>query len=194
MSPPRWASPGRARRSGVKPVADFDKASISRACASKWLNRWRRYGDAGLRDRPSTPHSSRSATPPEVVLLIEAWRREKKWTATRITHELGERGIRINRRTVTRYLTRLGIGRREFLDPDGGGWRVHGRDSEQHRAVERAKEFNHVIGKATRHQYTRAYAPRHNGKVERYNRILAEELLYARRYTSKAHRAAAVAV
>lgn len=25
-----------------------------------------------------------------------------------------------------------------------------------------------------------AYTPRHNGKVERYNRILAEEFLYAR--------------
>ncbi|MBL1088337.1 MULTISPECIES: helix-turn-helix domain-containing protein [Streptomyces] len=26
---------------------------ISRACASKWVNRWRRYGDIGLHDRPS---------------------------------------------------------------------------------------------------------------------------------------------
>ena len=77
---------------------------------------------------------------------------------------------RINRRTVTRHLTRLGLGQRRFLDPsgdsnrkpgkitarwpghmvhldvkkvgripDGGGWRIHGRDSDQHRAVDRAK-------------------------------------------------------
>ena len=37
------------------------------------------------------------------------------------------------------------------------------------------------------------YTPRHNGKVERYNRILAEELLYARPYRSQAQRAQAVA-
>ncbi|WP_116111972.1 IS481 family transposase [Austwickia chelonae] len=266
---------------------------ISRACASKWVNRWRRYGEAGLHDRPSTPHTSPTATPPRVVATIETWRRERKWTAARITFELAERGVRINRRTVTRHLTRLGIGRRRFLDPngatireaqpivarwpghmlhvdvkkvgripDGGGWRIHGRDSEAHRAVARAKndgarrgyvflhsavdgfsrmaytehlpdekgataaaflarakvwfaahgighvhrivtdngscyrakEFNHVIGKLTRHQYTRAYTPRHNGKVERYNRILAEEVLYARAYSSEADRATAIAI
>lgn len=79
-------------------------------------------------------------------------------------------GFRINRRTVTRHLTRLGLGRRRFLDPDsdnnrkpgkitahwaghmvhldvkkvgripdGGGWRIHGRDSDQAKAAGRAK-------------------------------------------------------
>ncbi|MFN8074062.1 MAG: IS481 family transposase [Kineosporiaceae bacterium] len=45
-----------------------------------------------------------------------------------------------------------------------------------------------------RHQRIRPYTPRHNGKVERYQRILAEELLYARAYTSETARAAAIAV
>lgn len=36
--------------------------------------------------------------------------------------------------------------------------------------------------------------PRHNGKVERYNRILAEEFLYARTWTSEQQRARALAV
>ena len=44
---------------------------ISRACASKWVNRWRRYGEVGLLDRPSTPHRQPTATPSEVVELIE---------------------------------------------------------------------------------------------------------------------------
>ncbi|MBW3085938.1 IS481 family transposase ISNfa1 [Austwickia sp. TVS 96-490-7B] len=52
-------------------------------------------------------------------------------------------------------------------------------------ACYRAGEFNLIIGTATRHQYTRPYTPRHNGKVERDNRILSEELLYARVYTSE---------
>ena len=41
---------------------------------------------------------------------IETWRREKKWSANRITHELAELDFRINRRTVTRHLARLGLG------------------------------------------------------------------------------------
>jgi transposase len=83
------------------------------------MNRWRRYGDLGLVDRSSTPHHSPRATPTKVIAQIEAWRREKKWSAARITHELAEHDTRINRRTVTRHLTRLGLGRRRFLDPTG---------------------------------------------------------------------------
>ena len=45
-----------------------------------------------------------------------------------------------------------------------------------------------------RHQRIAPYTPRHNGKVERYNRILAEEFLYARTWTSEAQRAEALQV
>jgi len=45
---------------------------ISRACASKRVNRWRRYGDADLADRPSAPHRSPNATPADVITQIEA--------------------------------------------------------------------------------------------------------------------------
>jgi transposase InsO family protein len=146
--------------------------------------------------------------------------------------------------------------------PDGGGWRVHGRDSEQAKAADRAKsaganrgyvylhsivdgfsrlaytepladergataaafltraklwfaahginhihrivtdngacyrsgDFAWIVGSKTRHQKTKPYTPRHNGKVERYQRILAEELLYAREFTSEDARSAAIAV
>jgi transposase len=142
---------------------------ISRACASKWVNQWRRHGELGLHDRPSTPHHSPDATPAWVIERIETWRREKG-SANRITHELAELGFRINRRTVTRHLTRLGLGQRRLIDPSGhsnrkpgkiiarwpghmahldvkkvgripdsGGWRIHGRNSAQKRAVDRAK-------------------------------------------------------
>ena len=143
---------------------------ISRACASKWVNRWRRHRELGLLDRPSIPHHSPTATPAAVVAPIEAWRRENNWSAQRITHELADQGIRLNRRTVTRHLGHLGLNHRRFLDPngdsnrhpgvitarwpghmmhldvkkvgqipDGGGWRIHGRESQQKRAVDRAK-------------------------------------------------------
>ncbi|WP_221585284.1 IS481 family transposase [Microbacterium sp. G2-8] len=266
---------------------------ISRACASKWVNRWRCHGDAGLQDRSSTPHRSPRATPTWVLERIETWRREHKWSASRITYELVELGFSINRRTVTRHLTQLGLGRRRFIDPggdsnrkpgkinarwpgymvhldvkkvgripDGGGWRTHGRDSDQAKTVERAKsagakrgyaylhsavdgfsrlsyteplpdetgataaafltrakvwfaahgithihrvvtdngacyrsgDFARIVGRRTRHQKTKPYTPRHNGKVERYQRILAEELLYAREFNSEDARNSAIAV
>jgi transposase InsO family protein len=46
----------------------------------------------------------------------------------------------------------------------------------------------------SRHQRIAPYTPRHNGKVERYNRIIAEEFLYARTWTSEDQRRAALGV
>jgi transposase InsO family protein len=146
--------------------------------------------------------------------------------------------------------------------PDGGGWRIHGRGSDEAKAVDRAKaagarggyvylhsaidgfsrlayteplpdetgataaaflarakvwfaahgivqlhrvvtdngacyrsrDFAQIVGVRTRHQRTRPFTPRHNGKVERYQRILAEEFLYARLFSSEDERSAAIGV
>jgi transposase InsO family protein len=124
--------------------------------------------------------------------------------------------------------------------PDGGGWRIHGRDSDQARVASRAKsagakrgyvylhsvvdgfsrlayteplgdekgataaaflarakvwfaahginhihrvvtdngacyrsgDFARIVGQGTRHQRTKPYTPRHNGKVERYRALI----------------------
>ena len=50
------------------------------------------------------------------------------------------------------------------------------------------------VGPRTRHQKTKAYTPRHNGKVARYERILADELLCARESNSEEARSTAIAV
>jgi transposase InsO family protein len=60
-------------------------------------------------------------------------------------------------------------------------------------ACYRADAFTRALLGA-RHKRTKPYTPRHNGKVERYNQILAEELLYARTWTSEQQRAQALAV
>jgi transposase InsO family protein len=228
-----------------------------------------------------------------VLDKIETWRRQHKRSAQRIIDELADLDFAINRRSVTRHLTRLGSGKRKFIDPgrhsnrkpgkitarwpghlmhldvkkvgripDGGGWRIHGRDSDQAKAADRAKSagarrgyvylhsavdgfsrlaytealsdekgataaafltrakvwlaahgVNHahrivtdngscyrsgdlarIVGQRTRHQKTTPYTPRHNGRVERYQRILAEELLYARGFISEDARSSAIAV
>lgn len=60
-------------------------------------------------------------------------------------------------------------------------------------ACYRANDFATVL-RGARHQRITPYVPRHNGKVERYNRILAEEFLYAHAWTSEARHTAALAV
>ncbi|WP_225234104.1 IS481 family transposase [Klenkia terrae] len=292
---------GRLRlidRCATRPIAHIAaEAGVSRQCLSKWKNRYDALGEVGLLDRSSAPHASPTQTEGEVVARIEALRREKKWSARLITAELNGDGVDISAATVGRWLARLGINRRRFLDPDGdnnrapgkitarypghmihvdvkkvgripdgGGWRAHGRGSDGDRAAARAKTaaaktgqkagyvylhsaidgFSrlayteplanetaktaiaffararaffraHGIGRitrvitdngscyragaftrslfdASRHQRTRPFTPKHNGKVERYQRILAEELLYARTWTSEAQRAQAIAV
>ena len=279
------------RRCATRPVAHVAaEAGVSRQCLSKWKARFDALGEAGLLDRSSAPHSSPTQLDAAVVARIEALRRTRKWSARLIAAELAADGVRVSAATVGRWLARLGLNRRRFLDtdgeplrvpgkivarypghmvhvdvkkvgriPDGGGWRVHGRDSAQHRAVDRAKTAGarrgytylhsavdgfsrlaytealddetagtaiafwararafftaHGITRITRvvtdngacyragaftrtlagsrHQRTRPYTPRHNGKVERYHRILSEELLYARPWISDDQRAAAL--
>ncbi|WP_263311051.1 IS481 family transposase [Brachybacterium atlanticum] len=45
-----------------------------------------------------------------------------------------------------------------------------------------------------RHQRTRIYTPRHNGKVERYQRLMTDECLYARAYDSENERRDAIRI
>ncbi|GGM57959.1 hypothetical protein GCM10011608_48620 [Micromonospora sonchi] len=74
-----------------RPIAHVAaEMGISRACASKWVNRWRQHGELGLQDRSSTPYASPSSTPAEVIERIATWRREHKWSAQQITDELGD--------------------------------------------------------------------------------------------------------
>lgn len=276
-----------------RPIAHVAaEMGISRACASKWVRRYRTHGELGLHDRPSVPHRQPTATSTKTIRRIEQLRRSRKWSAARIAHELASEDITISVRTVSRHLARLGLNRRRFIDPggesnrtprtitarwpghmvhvdvkkvgripDGGGWRSHGRGTEQAKKVERAKAagarrgyvylhsaidgfsrlaytetlpdekartaigFMHrarvwfaehgithihrivtdngscyrakdfaTVLRGARHQRITPYTPRHNGKVERYNRILAEEFLYAREWTSEHQRSAALGV
>lgn len=114
---------GRRRliaRCQTQPIAHVAaEMGISRATASKWINRYRRYGELGLVDRTSTPQHQPAATDPTVVTRIEEMRRTHKWSASRIAFELEADGIQISRRTVTRHLAALGLNHRRFIDPNG---------------------------------------------------------------------------
>lgn len=114
---------GRLRlvhRCRYRPIAHVAaEAGISRQCLSKWVNRYRTSGDAGLHDRASVPHHQPTTRDPALVTEIEKLRRERKWSARRIAGELTAEGHTVSAATVGRWLVRLRINRRRFLDPNG---------------------------------------------------------------------------
>ncbi len=268
------------------------EAGVSRQCLGKWVARYREHGEAGLEERSSAPHRRPNQTPRAVVERITQLRKKKwsarriagelaaegipvsVTTVTRWLHRLGLN--RLDHLDVDGEplrkpgkITAHWPGHMIHIDvkkvgriPDGGGWRIHGVDSDHNRAVARAKgsgakagyvylhsavdgfsrlaytealpdekaataigflhrarvwftshgirRFTRIVTDngscyrakdftravcsfASRHQRTRPYTPRHNGKVERYQRILANELLYAHPWASEDHRADAIA-
>ncbi|GAA2618993.1 hypothetical protein GCM10010411_63280 [Actinomadura fulvescens] len=114
---------GRRRlieRCRTRPIAHVAaEMGISRACASKWVNRYRRHGDLGLLDRSSAPHRQPTTTAADTLTRVEELRRAHKWSAARIAFELSQAGISISRRTVSRHLAAVGLNQRRFLDPTG---------------------------------------------------------------------------
>jgi transposase InsO family protein len=124
-------------------------AGISRQTGSKWVGRYRREGEPGLRDRSSAAHHQPRAHPASVVAGLCARRREIRVGPHVLAWESG-----LARSTVYALLRREGLGRLDRLEPRpavvryerdrpgelvhldtkqlgripaGGGHRVHGR-------------------------------------------------------------------
>lgn len=88
-----------------------EAAGISERSAFKWLKRFREGGSASLRDRSTRPHQSPRAVPlhrRQVILQL----RRQRMTAAQISSRL-----RMPRSTVSRVLSRAGLGRLKFLNP-----------------------------------------------------------------------------
>jgi transposase InsO family protein len=145
-----------------QPVAQVAaQMAVSRTTAWRWWRRFTAEGYAGLVDRPSVARSHPRRTPAVVEARIIGLRRDRRLGPARIGPIVG-----LAPSTVHRVLTRHGLGRLSRLDrptgavirryeratpgelvhidvkklgriPDGGGWRVHGRDSDAHRHRDR---------------------------------------------------------
>ena len=154
-----------------RPVAHVVKElNVSRATGYKWLRRYREHGPAGLVDRPSRAHRQPRRTPADLEARVLALRAGRKLGPARIGPLVG-----LAPSTVHAVLTRHGMHRLSWLDRPtgqlvrryerarpgelvhvdvkklgrlrpGGGWRVHGRDSDQARAVRRDQQAGHRVG------------------------------------------------
>jgi transposase InsO family protein len=88
-----------------------EAAGISERSARKWLARWRSEGETGLLDRSSAPKRVPSRLPADRLQAIEALRR-LRMTAAEIAEVLG-----MALSTVSRWLARIGLGKRSRLEP-----------------------------------------------------------------------------
>ena len=92
-------------------MAAAEAAGISERSARKWLARWQAEGEVGLLDRSSAPKRVPSRLPADRLGAIEALRR-LRMTAAEIAEVLG-----MALSTVSRWLGRIGFGKRSRLTP-----------------------------------------------------------------------------
>jgi transposase InsO family protein len=101
----------RVEEEGWSLAAAAEAAGVSERTAAKWIARWRAEGEAGLLDRSSAPWRRPTQLPAERVTAIEALRR-LRMTAAEIAECLS-----MALSTVSRWLKRLGLGKRSRLEP-----------------------------------------------------------------------------
>ena len=101
----------RVEDEGWALIPAAEAAGISERTARKWLARWRAEGEAGLLDRSSAPRRRPTRLPADRLEAIEALRR-LRMTAAEIAEVLG-----MALSTVSRWLRRIGLGRRSALAP-----------------------------------------------------------------------------
>jgi putative transposase len=107
----------RATLRGLKSVAQLCRDfGVSRKTGFKWLNRFRRLGGPGLRDRSRRPKRSPHRTPARWRTAIGRVRRKHPhWGAKKIYARLRQKHPRARLpkvRTITDWLLRLGLARR----------------------------------------------------------------------------------
>jgi transposase InsO family protein len=134
-----------------------ERFQVSPTTAARWASRYRQLGPAGMVDRSSRPHYSPAQTPTRTERRIINLRINRRWGPARIGYLLG-----LHPSTVHRVLTRYRLARLTWLDratgrvvrryeharpgdlvhvdikklgriPDGGGWRVNGREQRPNR-------------------------------------------------------------
>jgi transposase InsO family protein len=177
-----------------RPVAQVAaEMGISRTSAYRWWRRYREGGPAGLIDRPSCAHHHPRRTPAHLEAQVLKLRQARKLGPARISPLVGLPASTVYRVLVRHRLHRLAsmdrptgrlIRRYERAHPgelvhmdvkklgrlrDGGGHRIHGRDSAQHRSRDQQRARRGGVG----YDYVHAVVDDHSRLA--YAEVLADE-------------------
>ncbi|MGH3028436.1 MAG: IS481 family transposase [Gaiellaceae bacterium] len=101
----------RVQEQGWTVTAAARAANVSRQTASKWVGRYREFGELGLRDRSTRPHTIHRRLGTAMVRRIERLRRQRLGS-----HRIAWM-LHLARSTVYRVLRRLGLERLSRLEP-----------------------------------------------------------------------------
>ena len=101
----------RVLEEGWTLTAAAEAAGVSVKTARKWVRRYLREGEAGLRDRSSAPRRRPTQIRPDRIEAIELLRRV--WMTADEIAECLEMALS----TVSRWLKRIGLGKRSRLEP-----------------------------------------------------------------------------
>ena len=123
---------------------------ISRTAFYRWKKRFDELGEAGLADRPRTPHRSPRATPSAVVSKILYLRQNYHFGAYRIAAYLQRfHQIEIARSTVHRILVNNGMGRlpaNQKHQPHRKRWKRYEKAQPGHRLQMDVKFLERIPG------------------------------------------------
>jgi transposase InsO family protein len=149
--------------------ATAERFQLDAKTVRKWRDRFVAEGDRGLLDRSSRPRRSPNRTPPSRRRMVLRLRRERRWGADHIAHELA-----MAPSTVQSILRAAGVGRLDRGDratsstprpqryqrerpgelihvdvkkiaaiPDGGGWFLHGWET-RHRTRAQSVGYRYI--------------------------------------------------
>jgi transposase-like protein len=97
--------------------AAADKFQVDAKTVRKWRDRYLAEGEHGLLDRSSRPKTSPNATPVECRRRIVELRKQRRWGAAHIGHEVGRSGSTVQKILIAEGLGRLDSGDRATAEP-----------------------------------------------------------------------------
>ncbi|MFN2590542.1 MAG: IS481 family transposase [Actinomycetota bacterium] len=157
----------RVLHEGWAPARVAEAQGCSAATVYKWLRRYGAEGDGGLQDKTSRPHRSPRRLHPKRELAILQRRADTLEGPHRIGWALGESPSTVHRvlrrhgvprladldrptRTVVRYererpgeLVHVDV-KKQGRIPDGGGWRVRGRQCRKGGRIKRGQGYDYL--------------------------------------------------
>jgi transposase len=167
----------RIEEEGWSLMVAAEAAGISERTAAKWRARWRAEGEVGLLDRSSAPKRVPSRLPADRLAAIEALRR-LRMTAAEIAEVLG-----MALSTVSRWLRRIGLGKRSALAPPEPPNRYERKRPGELIHVD-VKKLGRINGVGHRISGSRASQSRgrYNGQAQRSARLGVRPCLRRRRH------------